>query len=276
MRPSKIILFTILVLLVLLIAMIGINAIFGLLAFAVMSATGMDLDTLLGGWGGVLLVVLVAYLFPKDLLAWNRKYYIQGETIIDAPIEKVWDWMQIRERDDYFSSSTKKIRKIPGTRDDYQMMFDERLNDEDDDIPNHIHVRLLDEEPHEYMAYHVVNVEKMPLFGKDHLMTEVLLNQQEDGVRVRYIETLSRLTLGGFFALLFLNPARDSLRSLKAQMEGTQDPSLMNRVLQGMSDEGEPSDEVKRATHISGITAMVVVTAMTAGVIYVVSRLAVG
>lgn len=276
MRPSKIIVFTIFAIFVLIIAMLGINFIFGAMALAVLSLTGIDLATILGGWGGIILIALVAYLFPKDLLAWNRKYYIQGETVIAAPIDQVWDWLQIRERDNYFTSSTKRIRKVAGTSDEFHMLFDERLNDDTDDIPSHIHVRLLDEEPNEYMAYHVVNVDKMPLFGKDHLMTEVLLNEQEDGVRVRYIETLSRLTLGGFLALLFLNPARDSMRSLKAQMEGTQDPSLMSRVVAGMGEDGEPSNEVKRATHIGGITAMVVSTALVAGLLYFISRLAVG
>ncbi len=278
MGAAKIITFTLAAIFILLIAMIGANAILSALVFGLLSLTGIDLAKVFDGWLGLILIFAAVYflpnLLPSNWLAWNRKYYIQGEALIDAPLPVVWDWMQIRERNDYFSTTTSKIEQVAGTENEFRMLLDNRLNDETGTVPDHIHVRVLDEEEHEYMAYHIVNVEKMPLFGKDHLMTEVLFEQQENGVHVRYIETLSRLTLTGFLMLLFLNPARDALKSLKAQIEGNEDTSIQYQMSDGMGENGEPPAAVKRAIHIGGITAMIAVTALAFGVMYLVVWLA--
>lgn len=276
MRTSRIVVFVLAAAALLALAFYGLNAIVLLMATSFEMLTGLDVTEAVSGWGGTLLLAALIVLFPRDLLAWNRKYCIEGEVVIDASIEEVWDWLHIREREDYFSTSTRRITAIPGKHDEFRMLFDDRLKDPDVTMPDHIHVRVLDEEPYEYMAFHAVNAEDMPLFGKDHLMTEVLLEQLLDGVRVRYLETLSRVTIGCFFALLFLNPARDAMRSLKAQIEGTQNPSVMYEMLESFDPEIQGAFGMNRAVQVAALTAMLLLTVAASGLVWFILQQPIG
>lgn len=268
MRPAKIILFAIIATLLLIgLYLLANLALSGLFILA-MSIFGVDLETALGGWGGTILLLAILYMFPKHLLVLNREYECHGSEVIDAPASEVWDRVRIRERDDYFTSATKRIRRIPGSDDEFIMLFDDRLQDEE--TPNHVHIKMIDEVPGEYIAFQTLNADEMPSFGKDHLMTEILLSQEPDGVKVTYIESLSRITLASFLAFLFLNPAKDAMSSLKAQIEGTENPSTLTRWVEGMGPDGEPSGEVKRAIWIGGSTAVLLTTILAAASILLV------
>lgn len=273
MQPAKIVLFTLIALVVLVGVVLGANLLVLGLGLLLKGLLGVDPFAAVGGWAGSLLLLAVLYLMPKGWLAWNRKYECHGSTVIDAPISEVWDWLQIRERDEYFTSSIERISEVPGTDDEFNMHFEDKLSDPDDGMPDRVHVRIVDEVPEEYLAYYIVNIDDMPLFGKDHLMTEILLTQEKEGVKVTYIETLSRLTLGSFLAFLFLNPAKDAMTSLKAQMEGVENPSILHRWTKNTGDNGEPPAEITRAMWISGTTAVIASTAMVAALLYVVTRM---
>ena len=231
MRLTKIFLFTVMASALLFCALwLGAFATSALVSILA-GVAGIELSYSLTIWGGFVLFFGALFVMPRDWLAWNGKYCVEGETIIEAPIEEVWDNLQLRPRDNYFNTVTRSIRAVPGKPDEFKLMFDQRLIGADAQAPDHIHVRLLDEEKYEYIAFHALNAHRMPLFGKDHLMAEILLEQQLDGVRVRYMETLSRVTLGAFLALMFLNPARDAVRALKAQCERDDRQSVMDEML---------------------------------------------
>ena len=163
----------------------------------------LDPNSWIVGWGLPGLLVALLFLMPKDWLAWNKRYDCHGSVVIDAPISQVWDMVEIRERDDYFASALSQIRGVPGQSDEFRFLTD---SPEDDGMPDHVHIKIVDEVPHEYLAYYVVNADELPLFGKDHMMTEIMLSQVEGGVKVTYIESLKRLTALSFLAFLFLNP----------------------------------------------------------------------
>lgn len=219
MRPAKIIFFTIIAS-TLLVFMLSVGAFaMSIATIAIADFAGIEPNHGVRVFGGLVLFLGIVRLVPRDKLALNRKFCIEGEVIIDAPIEDVWNRVNLRERSDYFNPVIRQVRAVPGAPQEFKLLFKKGMACALAACPDSLRVRLLDEEIYEYMAFHAVNAKQMPLFGKDHRMTEILLEQQLDGVRVRYIETLSRITLGTLLALIFLNPARDTLRSLKAQIE---------------------------------------------------------
>lgn len=268
MKTGKIILFTIVAIIGVITAMLGVDLIIGAVAATFARLTGIgDLD----GWATVSLIVMLMWFFPRKWLAWNRKYECHGTTMIQADIAQVWRKIELTARDEYFTPSINQVRAVPGTRDEFQLMFDGPPAD--GIMPAFLHVRVTEDRRYEYLAYRTLNAHELPLFGKDHLMTEFLLSQQEDGVRVTMIETLSRITLGSFLAFLFLNPAKDGLKSLKAQLEGTQDVSMMTRMANDMGPHGEPSQEIRRAIWVSSVTAVVFTATLTVGVMVLIAWL---
>ncbi len=270
MRPAKIIVFTIIALLIVLGALVGANALVALLLIAIDQALGLNLTEKLGGFGGSILLLWLIWMMPKDWLSWNKTYECRGTAHIAAKPEDVWHQMRLRERENYFTPGIGQIRAIPGSDDEFEMHFVEQLEDEDIGCPKFAHAKLVDEVENEYLAYQVLNVDEMPSFGRDHLMTEIILERQEDGTKVTYIDTLSRIRPTTFLALLFLNPARDALRSLKAQMEGTEDPSILVKLVNSVDENGAPTGEVKSALWVAGATAMVVTTGLVAAVLYLI------
>lgn len=272
MRPVKIIAFTLIVLIAVFALMLAANFLLLELSLVLLTHVGIDLSDTVGIWGGTILLLAILYVMPKHWITWNRRFECHGSTVIDAPLDQVWDWLHIHERDDYFASATKCIRKAPGTEDEFLMLSgDGPIGDK---TPDHVHIRMIDEVPKEYIAYQVLNVEQLPLFGKDHMMTEILLKQQQDGVKVTYIENLARLTIRAFFALLFLNPARDTVTLLKAQIEGTEKPSRLKKWIKCLGPEGEPSQNTNKTIRPERTTAVVFTMGLAAAVSFVVLKIA--
>ena len=259
MRPAKIILFTLVALTAAIVVLFGASLLFHASVAMLIKALNLDPNSSIADWALPALIFALVFLIPKNWLAWNKRYDCHGSVVIDAPISQVWDMVEIRERDDYFASALKQIRTVPGQSDEYHFLTD---GPADEGMPAHVHIKIVDEVPNEYLAYYVVNADELPLFGKDHMMTEIILSEVEDGVKVTYIESLKRLTLVSFLAFLFLNPARDGLVNLKAQIEGTENTSILHRMARDTSNPGEITGETKRALNISSITAVVFTTGL--------------
>ncbi len=259
MRPAKIILFTLLALTAVVVVMVGSSVLFNAAVAMLLNALNMSPNSWISDWALPVLIFALLFLVPKNWLAWNKRYDCHGSVVIDAPISEIWDMVEIRERNDYFASTMKQIRSVPGQSDEYHFLMESAA---DEGMPDHVHIKIVDEVPNEYLAYYVVNADDLPLFGKDHMMTEIILSEVEDGVKVTYIESLKRLTLLSFLAFLFLNPARDGLVNLKAQIEGTENTSILHRLDRDTSNPGEVTGETKRALNISGITAVVFTTGL--------------
>lgn len=263
MSSAKVIVYTMIAILVLILAIVGIDMLLAIVLAAMGKIFGAELQD---SWVVTPLLLFLFALMPKRWIAWNRKYECHGSTVIQAEVEEIWNWLRITPRDDFYNTSLRRIRAVPGKADEFHMMFDDRLKDETSD--GFVHIRLIEQIPGSYIHFTTLNADDLPLFGKDHLSTEIFLAKQEDGVKVTYIETLSRITLGSFLAFLLLNPARDSMTSLKAQVEGTQDPSILARMTKEIGPNGEAPSEVDRAIILGGVTAVVFSTALVAALMW--------
>lgn len=224
-------------------------------------------------WGSVLFPIFLVVAFHKDWLAIPRPYQCRGDIWIDASPSAVWDHVRPRARSSTFHSGFDRIDACPGEPDRFDLVIDGRMGDEGVPVPDRLQVRITEEEPKAYLQMKPLNAAAFPLFAKDNVQTEYFLTPEDGGTRVTMKDTLSRITPVMIIAFLYMNPARDGLKRLKAFAEGTPDPSRMGAWMEELDGEGVPGPEVRRTLNFAAGTVIVGSLFLLFGVLALVFRL---
>ena len=222
------------------------------------------------GWSGIAVLIVGWILLPERFKAVPIAYDIRGTTLIDASGHRIWQLMRPTAGAPYFLSSVTEVREVAGEPDRLDLQFDTRMTNEG----HALMVRVEEEEPLSYLRLGYLNAEVFPLWSKDLVSTEQFMERENGLWRVTHIDHLDKLRISTVLALLFLNPSRDGLSRLKALSEGTADPSWMGRMSAGIGPDGSPPAGVTRSIRVVGITAAVVLTAFTFGLLWVIANLA--
>ena len=259
MKFLKILALVFVALVVVIVGMVAIDLVFGWLLATLAAGLGLpwlqDVDVF---W----LVLFVALILPKGWiikrLRGNKPYVCHATMDIEAPVGEVWDMYRLRPRDDYHSITMPIVRAVPGISNQFELVVDGRLS-KDDDIPETMKMQVDEEIENFYIRMHCMNAESLPLFGKDLVSTEIWMEEiAPNRTRVTYAENLSRLTMITVLAFLFLNPARDGLKRVKALCEGQEDTSWMTKSFNDIGPNGEVGSQAgQTATMVAVATTLV-------------------
>lgn len=183
-----------------------------------------------------LLAIVLAWWLPWRWLAWPKPYVVVGSAEIDAPPARVWEEVMLHERDDHYQRALPIIREVDAEAGRFAMRFHDDAQLDGDPVPD-VQVQIEFVEPQRRFRYRVLNAHEMPLWAKDHVASEFELTPLDGGTRTRITlrETLRKLHILAFLMLIYLNPCRDSMTSLKARIEGTGDPSWMGGEMDALS-----------------------------------------
>jgi len=180
--------------------------------------------------------VLLVIAWNRGWLVINRPYNFHRKIVINAEVEDVWDHIRPRVRANTFHSGFGRIVGLPGEPDRFDMILDPRLLDDETNQTDRLQVCISEKETRCYIKLTYLNADQFPLFAKESVSTEYFLDPVEDGTKVTMVERLARITPTMVIAFLYLSPAKDGLKRLKAIVEGLPDPSRMG----GWLDEIDP------------------------------------
>jgi hypothetical protein len=200
----------------------------------------------LDGISGWIWPVLLAIAWMRGWLVINRPYNCHGEIVINAEVEDIWDHIRPRVRANTFHGGFGRIVGLPGEPDRFDMILDPRLLDNETNQTDRLQVCISAQDARGYIRLTYLNADQFPLFAKESVSTEYFLDPVEDGTKVTMVESLARITPTMVIAFLYLNPAKDGLKRLKATVEGLPDPSRMGGWMDDMDPKSAPSDEVQR------------------------------
>lgn len=241
------------------------------LAFAiVMTTAGHFLGMPWMGEISVLWLILAFWVLPKDWMAINRTYRCTGSSVVDAPIDQVWDEVRLRPRGANYRPVVSRISADLSKADLFHFHLDPRLANENSNQSQRVAVQVTDLEPNAYMRLEYPPTDALPSWSRDLICSEVHLAQRDHGVEVTFTETLRRLTIPAIFSMMFINPCRDSAARLKSWIEGTEDPSWMGRFMANLGPDGTPPPEMRSGILVASVTAIAVLTAITIGVVSLV------
>lgn len=153
---------------------------------------------------------------------------MSAEIFIQAPWEDVWDIFEPRPREDSFIMGVSKIeaampsdegaKRIAFVMDKATIGFDKRyIAEVETRIPERF-IRLNYVKPHP------------ETMGMKVIYSEYEIHPTETGTWVRYFEKVYHRGMVSRLIINLVSPAKDVLKSLKAQVEGTEDHSIAGRV----------------------------------------------
>ena len=238
------------------------------LAFAVaMTATGYYLETPWMAEVSVLWLILAFWVLPKDWMAINRAYACRGNAFVAAPIEQVWDAVQLRPRTDNFRPVVSKITADLIHMDRYHYHLDPRMRSQSETHPNHVTVQVTDAHKHSYLRLEYPSASTLTGLTKDIVSSEIFLEPRPGGVEVTFVENLHRLSIPTLFSLMFINPSKDAAMRLKSWIEGTPDQSRLGRFMDQIGADGDLSKNAQRGVMVAGVTGFVMLSAIAFGII---------
>ena len=258
---------TILWCIAIIVAFTAVLLVLGSLLSAVAVMLGMEPD----GLSFVTYAVLFVLLFlPKKYLSLNIPYTLSANTVIDAPIATVWDAIAPRPRDDTFRLTYSAIRAVPGRPDQFEFIFATPLDQEPGVTKSLIMTQLEAVPPHQLTLRHD-NTEDQGGLGVGGSTEYWELTETDDGTEVTFREEVDRTSLWLLVTLAIVNPARDMLRSLKHQCEGTEDTSWMANQMRLAQDPDGP--KTSTGLMVAGLTACVFLTVVAFGLVFGLARL---
>ncbi|MEL6570971.1 MAG: hypothetical protein AAFQ64_04900 [Pseudomonadota bacterium] len=177
---------------------------------------------------GTFWYVLAALLFlPGRWTALPIRYQIRATADVLCRPSEVWDVISPRPRENYWGAVISHVTGVLNEPNRIDLHF------EQGEFAQHSRPlqAVIDQvEPERYFALRYLNADEFSAGAADLAYSEYILDPTDAGTRVTLVETLSCLRLVMIPLLLFLNPCRDSLVSLKAICEGTEDRSWMKRT----------------------------------------------
>ncbi len=183
-------------------------------------------------WPGLLI-----FAWARGWLVINRPYNCHGSIEIDASIDDIWDHIRPQARLGTFHTGFERIVGLPGEPDRFDFILDARLRDDGANKTDRLQARISGEDAPRYLKLTYLNAADFPLFARDTVSSEYFLHQVEGGVEVSIVERLARITPAMVLAFLYLNPARDGLKRLKAAVEGQSNPSHLGAWLDDIEPE---------------------------------------
>ena len=215
------------------------------------------------GWIPTLLLIAVFFI-PKRPLRIKRPLTIAAETVIDAPIQEVWDEIMPRPRRDYYLPTIAEIRSVPGEPDRFDFVMSNALAQDDKERVLHTQI-VASEEPH-YLATFVDGIAAVEGVGIDSQSEEAVLVAHGEMTRIQLTNTVSHISLMFLVTLGLIHPLKDALRTLKSRCEGTGDQSWIMRSMD--AKRSVIGGGVGTDLAIAGVTVMVVLVGIAGGLIY--------
>lgn len=177
---------------------------------------------------GTFWYLLAAFLLlPGRWTALPIRYQIRATAEVLCSPAEVWDVISPRPRESYWGAVISHVTDVPNEPNRIDLHF-EQGGLAQNERPLQAVIDQI--EPERYFALRYLNADEFSAGAADLAYSEYILEPTNDGTNVTLVETLSCLRLVMIPLLLFLNPCRDSLISMKAVCEGTEDKSWMKRT----------------------------------------------
>lgn len=221
------ILLCLLALLVVITIMLGIEM---LILPPLAALTGLDWLINVPLTAGVIALLIV---LPGHKTALPIRYRIRASTLVESPPAQVWNLIAPRNSDSYWGAVITGTRIASDNPNHISFLFE---GPEARHVPKALEAEIMGVEPDRYFAYRPLNADQFPLFTGDLVLVEYQLEDLGDQTRVTLIEHLERLRLSAIPLLLFLNPCRDALIRLKAEVESQPDTSWMGLKVEQLRD----------------------------------------
>lgn len=226
-------------------------------------------ESVLGYSSWLLLIVLI--IMPKKYLRLKIPYTMSSEREINAPIQQVWEAIDLYPRSDYYKPTYKDIRAVEGSDTLFELHLDPAL--EDEGMPSAtMYLERVEAKAPSYLATFHKNDENVGGLNFGSSASEFYLSETEDGTLVRYKETVSHLTFMLVLTLLIVNPAKDILGHLKSHVEGTENTSWIARHTKDIIE--NDGADTKAKVNTIGITACVVLTGIVFGLVFLILQFA--
>ncbi len=178
--------------------------------------------------------VVLIFAWARGWLVINRPMSCHASIVIEAPVEDIWDRIRPRARPETFQTGFGRIVGLPGEPDRFDLILEARLRDDETNTTDRLQTRITAEDAPRFLELTYLNAADFPLFAREATTTEYFLDPVAGGVEVSMVEHLARITPGIVLAFLCLNPASDSLKRLKAIVEGEPDGSQIGAWLDDM------------------------------------------
>lgn len=164
-----------------LVAVIIAMVLFDLIIMAALAALASAFNMpWMGELDGFWVLLLVVLLMPKawiwNRLGWNKPYVCHATDVINAPVGDVWDMYRLRPRTDYHSAAMPTVLAVPDTTDEFDLLVDSRLN-QDDDVLTMVKMKVDEMIENFYIRMHCINKDTLPLVGKDLVDTEIWMTK---------------------------------------------------------------------------------------------------
>lgn len=219
----------------------------------------------------IIWIVILAILFiPKRFFKLNFPIVFKRSAVIDAPVEHIWDALELRPRDSYYLHAVNRIEADSEDPRRLTMHMDQDLSQAANEKSIAVDVEVRDSNVHSYLDYTYHHDEQTMDDVRMATRSERYLEQFPDGVRVTIIEHAKGLSL--FMALMFLlrNPCKDALKRLKSVCEGTPDTSWAGEMMGKLKVEanGDPKASMDGDIAVIGATAIATWGAVAAAMIW--------
>lgn len=185
----------------------------------------------------VCLIVLKLFL-PAKWQVIPVRFSMRGRALIDTNPAEVWARMYPQAGGDYFLTTVDHIKSAPDRPNGVDIYLDDRLKDEQSQAPVMIQANITHLSKGHSLRLEYQNAENLPLFGKQTESTDYKIEQKGEMVEFQIIENFKGLSISGLLALLFLNPAKDGARRMKALCEGGPDVSVLGGLWTQIENEG--------------------------------------
>lgn len=212
---------------------------------------------------GLLWLIMAFWVLPKNWGFVRRGYSCKGSVVIKASIEDIWAELRPSHRGSDYRATIDRMSSDPQIEGRYYLHFDPRLTDE---TSRPVPIDIVKEEPLRYLMIDYPDADALPGGAADLCCSEIFLEPDADGVHVTFQDSLRRLSATSIVSIVCFNPCEDAALRLKAWMEGTQDPSQLGRLMDGMSVDGTPDASLRSGVIVAGVTAFIMLSAIGAGI----------
>jgi len=187
---------------------------------------------------------LIVYLLETGLI----RHFIGGSSLrrmdlehrleIDASPRVIWDEIYPRPRTDPYQMGYTRITAVEGHPDQFDLFVDSRYADPKGAKEIQIRIQTEQVQPERYyFISYPLGFPKTSGFTSEGAEYEIV-PLETGGCEVRYKEIAEMDQWWLALAMRFVNPAKDTLESLKAQIEGTEDMSLAGQIAAHMQAGG--------------------------------------
>ena len=247
------------------IAVLAAFTVVAVLANAILAAliSGLGLPDWTGDMAPFLVLLMFWFLPWKSYI--NRSVTLSAQIDIDAPRDVVWTALLPRPTTHQFRRFYREIKAVEGTTD--QFLFVPKETAADPHVaPKDMVLKLTAvDAPNALTLYHANAEDQGGLRLGASLETFALEDLPDGGTRVSNVEVLDRMSLWLGVTMLFVNPLRDQLTSLKHFCEGTPDTSFMARHMDALDTSGRT--ELQRNVAVMSVVACLILTLIAFGLI---------